>query len=461
MGEEIGRNLVTLVSANSLNGLKSGNFVLDFLLSMILVMMIPILLEKVKYIKVPWFSDYNEKYKIRLTGSTNYTKHGFCSRNYSDAFCAVSKYMEEKCDLTNVKEFFLHRYKKKTGYIPGHAEKVQVTPDIMCNIIYTLKDDDGWIVDYDLVSNKSLKTIHDFVFENVRDYKNRMDEKLYTHQRYFCPENYEERIRWKTYIFTSSKRMENIFFPEKQDVLNRIDYFLKSRKIYEKKGIPWTLGILLSGCPGTGKTSFVKALINYTKRHVVEVPLGRIKTYGGLKEVMLGEEIDGYTIPFDKRLYLIEDIDCLDDIVLSRKKQLKQKQKKKSKEKENDSSELDLSKLFDTSKHSSSFGNDDPLTLSHILNIIDGPLEAPGRILVMTSNHPEKLDEALIRDGRMDIKLKMKPLNGKCLKEMVQSFFLDEDLSEITFTNSNELTPAKIQNLCFSKPYKEVVDALL
>jgi len=427
-----------------------------------MVMMIPILIDKMKYIKIPWFNG-KEKYKLKLSGSTSYTKHGAFIRNYSDAFCAVSKYMEEHCDLTNVKEFFLHRYKRKTGYLPVQTEKLQITPDIVCNIMYFHKDDEGCVVEYDLCSDKSLQVIYDFVFNKVKDYKNRMDEKLYTHQRYFCPENDEERVRWKTYIFKSTKKMENIFFPEKHKIIDRINYFLENRDIYEEKGIPWTLGILLSGFPGTGKTSFVKALINYTKRHVIEVPLGRIKTYGALKEVILGEEIDGYNIPFDKRLYLIEDIDCLDEVVLSRKKKIKQKKEKgKEKDKQNGgSSEYDLSKIFGGSGSSSSFGNNDPLTLSHILNIIDGPLEAPGRILVMTSNHPEKLDEALVRDGRMDIKLEMKPLSGECLKRMVQSFFPKEDMTKITFTNSNELTPAKIQNLCFSKSYEEVVEALL
>lgn len=45
------------------------------------------------------------------------------------------------------------------------------------------------------------------------------------------------------------------------------------------------------------------------------------------------------------------------------------------------------------------FLSQDPLTLSHLLNILDGLLETPGRILIITSNHPEKLDEALVRPG--------------------------------------------------------------
>ena len=47
----------------------------------------------------------------------------------------------------------------------------------------------------------------------------------------------------------------------------------------------------------------------------------------------------------------------------------------------------------------------DKLNLSGILNVLDGVVDCPNRIVVMTSNHPEKLDPALIRPGRVNLKL--------------------------------------------------------
>ena len=47
----------------------------------------------------------------------------------------------------------------------------------------------------------------------------------------------------------------------------------------------------------------------------------------------------------------------------------------------------------------------DKLDLSGLLNVLDGVVDTPNRILVMTTNHPEKLDPALIRPGRIDKKL--------------------------------------------------------
>ena len=50
-----------------------------------------------------------------------------------------------------------------------------------------------------------------------------------------------------------------------------------------------------------------------------------------------------------------------------------------------------------------SFSKDEPITLDDILNLWDGIRETPGRIIVISSNHYDKLDDALIRPGRIDI----------------------------------------------------------
>ena len=70
-----------------------------------------------------------------------------------------------------------------------------------------------------------------------------------------------------------------------------------------------------------------------------------------------------------------------------------------------------------------STSTDDKLTLSFILNIIDGIRETPGRIIIITSNHYKKLDEALVRPGRIDICLQMEKANIEIIKQMFDHFY--------------------------------------
>lgn len=69
------------------------------------------------------------------------------------------------------------------------------------------------------------------------------------------------------------------------------------------------------------------------------------------------------------------------------------------------------------------FKTPDKLDLSGILNVLDGVVDTPGRMLVMTTNHPEKLDPALIRPGRIDKKIKLGYMAEEDAHAMVEHYF--------------------------------------
>jgi len=54
------------------------------------------------------------------------------------------------------------------------------------------------------------------------------------------------------------------------------------------------------------------------------------------------------------------------------------------------------------------------------LNVLDGILEIDGRMLIITTNYPEKIDEALLRPGRIDIKIELKEATSKIIKCILQ-----------------------------------------
>ena len=91
---------------------------------------------------------------------------------------------------------------------------------------------------------------------------------------------------------------------------------------------------------------------------------------------------------------------------------------------------------------------DDKITLSFILNIIDGIRETPGRILIITSNNYNSLDPALIRPGRIDMTLEMKNASKNVIKEMYYHYYNDLIPHELDVKLKNYvLSPAKIVNM--------------
>ena len=65
----------------------------------------------------------------------------------------------------------------------------------------------------------------------------------------------------------------------------------------------------------------------------------------------------------------------------------------------------------------------DKLNLSGLLNVLDGVVDTPERIVVMTTNHPEVLDPALIRPGRIDQKLLLGYMRGPAVVQMIEHYF--------------------------------------
>ena len=92
--------------------------------------------------------------------------------------------------------------------------------------------------------------------------------------------------------------------------------------------------------------------------------------------------------------------------------------------------------------------DDDAITLSYILNIIDGIRETPGRILIITSNYYNKIDEALRRPGRIDYPLEMKNASKQTICDMYKHYygksFPKQYLDKI---NDGAFSPAQIVNI--------------
>lgn len=126
---------------------------------------------------------------------------------------------------------------------------------------------------------------------------------------------------YNRYELSDEKSFQSLFFQEKDSLLSVIDHFQNKTGKYAVPGYPHKLGLLLHGPPGTGKTSLIKALAQYTGRSIVNVPLTQIATNNELMQIMFQNayHIQGQHMPaqlsFKDVIFVMEDVDAAAKIV--------------------------------------------------------------------------------------------------------------------------------------------------
>lgn len=210
---------------------------------------------------------------------------------------------------------------------------------------------------------------------------------------------------------------------EKDHLIRDIAKFRNSRHRYRQLGVPYHRGYLFYGPPGTGKTSMVSAMAAHFEMHVYALNLA------GFNDRMLATAVNDVS---PNSVILFEDIDCMAS----------------GKARVTESTAPEKRGTNTTDKSDSSAGLN--VTLSGLLNALDG-FSAPENVLfVMTSNVVESLDPALLRPGRIDYKLYMGKADESQKVELYKRFFPNADRTEAELfveTNRSVETMAEFQGL--------------
>lgn len=282
---------------------------------------------------------------------------------------------------------------------------------------------------------RSTQPIKELIKE-ARDYY--LDkEKTCTVVRRPAPKEMRGRGRnvWNRVASRPSRPIETVVLDhdQKDRLLADINEYLhpKTAVWYANRGIPYRRGYLLAGPPGTGKSSLAWAIAGLFGLDIYCISL--------VDPTLTEEDLGVMFTSLPRRcVVLLEDIDAAG---LVKRDEPTETAEPKDKE-TSDAAKLgaEISKAIKASQEKGTKGKDlQGISLSGLLNAIDGVASHEGRVLLMTTNFPEKLDEALIRPGRIDMKIAF----TKATKSQMTELFIRMYSPDAEAATPSKPVPAK------------------
>ncbi len=180
---------------------------------------------------------------------------------------------------------------------------------------------------------------------------------------------YQLNGNWNKLGSKKKRNFDTIYIDNnvKDNLVKDIKKFYDSREMYEQYGVPWKRVYMFYGPPGTGKTSTILAIASEAGKNIYKCSMSGIN--GSYLEYLFKNAKNG--------IIVLEDVDAL------------------------------------FTGREAKTGVD----FSTLLNLLDGLNTQEGSIVIMTTNHFDKLDNALIRDGRVDMHLEFPNPTAKEIRQ--------------------------------------------
>jgi len=238
----------------------------------------------------------------------------------------------------------------------------------------------------------------------------------------------------------------------KKSILDKLNSFKEGLLYKNNPYFENNLGMMLHGYYGSGKTFLISAIANYTKRNIYSINLAKIQTISAWRKIMSPSNLEKYVFAIDEMDYVLGELlleenksgsgvsgssgsSGSDEVKL--KIQMLSVQISTTddvKMKELLVNEMKL--LMETNT------SNDKLTYQFLLGELSGLLSTQNRILIATTNFPDKIPGALKRPGRFDILLELGKFNNDEIKELLIKLY-NPNKEELLLINRTKFPDGK------------------
>lgn len=256
---------------------------------------------------------------------------------------------------------------------------IKTSPPIpLCDRI-TYKEELYFIVKLFPTHKENIKFIENFIEKLCYDKLKSLDKQI---KIYVNDETY-----WRLHGKITKRNIDTVYLENKDMIIDDIKQFYKSEELYRNEGRPYKRNYLLYGPPGTGKSSLITAIASTMNLNIYKINIVK-----GFDDTQLMTTMA--KIP-KNGILILEDID----------------------------------NCFPTEEESDK-KNSQFVTFSTLLNILDGFAIKENLITLMTTNHKDRLSEAFLRPGRVDMLLEFTYLNVEQLKCITEHYIKDNTIKE-------------------------------
>lgn len=263
------------------------------------------------------------------------------------------------------------------------------------------------------------------------------------------------------YINTK-KRFDTLKFENKEYILNILQKFKDDTLYPSHLALDNKLGIILHGPPGTGKTGFISCLANYLDRNVLIVNMNTIKTCSELDSIFFKD-----TAEDNNYIYVFEEFDSMKCVL---RRDIEEYTKANNTTTTNDNSYLMM--LMSEKSKSEDIMNihkeqqnklNDTLTLGYLLQTLDGIQSCNGRVIIATTNYPERIDSALLRPGRFGLSIHLKNCSKQILTEIIGMIYQTNiTLDDVKDIPDYKWSPVQVMQQGIMEPdYKSLIQKLI